>query len=95
MTPPTLGGTTQAATTAGPRCTRLLITGPGQIELIEQQLPVLGEHDVYARTVISGISHGTEIAWLRGSAASLHRTWKPQRFYVDGPGRDYPVAPGY
>lgn len=95
MTPPTLDGTTQAATTAGPLCTRLLITGPGQIELIDQQLPVLGEHDVYARTVISGISHGTEIAWLRGSAASLHRTWKPQRFYIDGPGRDYPVAPGY
>jgi 2-desacetyl-2-hydroxyethyl bacteriochlorophyllide A dehydrogenase len=82
-------------TTAGPPCTRLLITGPGQVELIEHRLPVLGEHDVYARTVLSGISHGTEIAWLRGSAASLHRTWTPQRFYVDGPGRDYPVAPGY
>jgi hypothetical protein len=84
------------ATTAGPLCRRLLITGPGQVELIEHQLPVLGEHDVYARTVISGISHGTEIAWLRGSAAALHRTWDGQRrLYLDGPGRDFPVAPGY
>jgi 2-desacetyl-2-hydroxyethyl bacteriochlorophyllide A dehydrogenase len=98
MTQPTL--TTDSpephAAAAGPPCTRLLITGPGHVELLEERLPPLGERDVYACTVVSGISHGTEIAWLRGSAASLHRTWiGGQRFYVDGPGRDYPVAPGY
>jgi len=89
-------GVAGGAVAAGPPCTRLLITGPGQVELIEHRLPALGEHDVYAETVISGISHGTEIAWLRGSAAALHRTWDGQRrFYLDGPGRDFPVAPGY
>jgi 2-desacetyl-2-hydroxyethyl bacteriochlorophyllide A dehydrogenase len=85
-----------AMVTAGPACRRLLITAPGAVELIEERLPPLGEHDVYARTVVSGISHGTEIAWLHGSAAALHRTWDPQRrVYLSGPGRDYPVAPGY
>jgi 2-desacetyl-2-hydroxyethyl bacteriochlorophyllide A dehydrogenase len=94
MTQPALDVADPATT--GPACHRLLITGPGQIELIAHRLPALGEHDVHARTVISGISHGTEIAWLRGSAAALHRTWDSQRrLYLDGPGRDYPVAPGY
>ncbi len=82
--------------TIGPVCRRLLITAPGTVELIEQRLPPLGEHDVYARTVLSGISHGTEIAWLRGSAAALHRCWDAERrYYLDGPGRAFPVAPGY
>ena len=94
MTQPDTG--TAGTSTAGPLCRRLLITGPGTVELIGQRLPPLGEHDVYARTVVSGISHGTEIAWLRGSAAALRRTWDPgRRLYIDGPGRDYPGAPGY
>jgi 2-desacetyl-2-hydroxyethyl bacteriochlorophyllide A dehydrogenase len=88
-------GTAETITT-GPPCQRLLITGPGTVELIGQRLPPVSEHDVYVRTVVSGISHGTEIAWLRGSAAALHRTWDVgRRIYLDGPGRDFPVAPGY
>ena len=84
------------ATVAGPSCRRLLITGPGQVELIEQRLASLGPTDVYAQAVVSGISHGTEIAWLKGTAAALHRTWDGgRRFYLDGPGRGFPVAPGY
>lgn len=80
----------------GPCCTRLLITGPGRIELIEQHLPPPGPRDVYAHTVLSGISHGTELAWLRGQAAALHRSWDgTRRMYLAGPGRDFPVAPGY
>jgi 2-desacetyl-2-hydroxyethyl bacteriochlorophyllide A dehydrogenase len=95
MTQPTLNAADEKVT-AGPPGRRLLITAPGMIELIEQRLPPLGEHDVYAHTIVSGISHGTEIAWLKGSAAALHRTWDAQRrIYLDGPGRDFPVAPGY
>ncbi|WP_432983003.1 zinc-dependent alcohol dehydrogenase [Dactylosporangium sp. CA-233914] len=78
------------------RCRRLFITEPGAVELLDDELPPLFDHDVYATTVLSGISHGTELAWLRGTAAALHRTWDPQRrLYLDGPGRAYPVAPGY
>lgn len=95
MTHPTLDRPDDA-TALGPPCRRLLITAPGTIELIEQSLPALTAHDVYARTIVSGISHGTEIAWLRGNAAAQHRTWDAdRRFYLDGPGRDFPVAPGY
>lgn len=87
---------TDATTAAGPSRRRLFITAPGQVELIEERLPPLDAHDVYAHSVVSGISHGTEIAWLHGKAAALHRTWdSDRRFYLDGPGRDFPVAPGY
>src|SRR5436305_10521085 len=98
MTQPAMPFTTVATTidTAGPHCRRLLITAPGTVALIEQRLPPLGADDVYARTLLSGISHGTEITWLKGAAAALHRSWdRDRRFYLDGPGRDFPVAPGY
>lgn len=83
-------------TQLGPACRRLLITQPGTVEVIAEHLPPLGPTEVYARTVLSGISHGTELAWLRGRAAALHRTWDPaQRIYHHGAGRGFPVAPGY
>lgn len=85
-----------ATTQLGPECRRLLITQPGTVEVIAEHLPPPGPTEVYACTVLSGISHGTELAWLRGQAATLHRTWNAeQRTYRDGPGRDFPVAPGY
>lgn len=83
-------------TATGTLCRRLLITGHSRIELIEEHLPPVGPGDVLARAVVSGISHGTEMAWLKGTAAALHRTWNPvHRTYATGQGRDYPVAPGY
>src|SRR3954470_2218329 len=97
MTRPALRAVPSSVAGSTPlRCRRLFITGPGTIEIIGEDLPELAERDVYVRTLVSGISHGTEIAWLRGTAAALHRTWDPQRrISLDGPGRDYPVAPGY
>lgn len=80
----------------GAACRRLLFTGSGRVEVIEERLPALGAGEVYVRTVLSGVSHGTEIAWLRGEAAALHRSWDAdRRVYLDGAGRDFPVAPGY
>lgn len=77
-------------------CRRVMFTAPHQVEVITQRLPPLGPGEVYAHTVVSGISHGTEMAWLRGQAAALHRAWDPvRRIYLDRPGRDFPVMPGY
>lgn len=93
MTHPVLTNTDVAAR---PRTTRLMFTEPGRVELITDTLPALGPTDVYATAVVSGISHGTEMAWVHGTAAALHRSWLPkERLYADGPGRAYPVAPGY
>jgi 2-desacetyl-2-hydroxyethyl bacteriochlorophyllide A dehydrogenase len=81
---------------SGTRYRRLMFTAPGHVEVIEERLLPLTRDEVYARSVMSGISHGTELAWLRGQAAALHRTWdSEQRIYLDGSGRDFPVSPGY
>ena len=83
-----------AMVTAGPVCRRLLITAPGAIELIEERLPPLGEHDA-----------STPAPWYPGSAtapSSPGCTVRLPRCTVPGiradvststgPGRDYPVA---
>lgn len=75
---------------------RIMITAPGRVEVVGDFLPALGPDDVYAESVVSGISHGTEMAWVTGTAAALRRSWDGrQRIFLDGPGRDFPVAPGY
>jgi 2-desacetyl-2-hydroxyethyl bacteriochlorophyllide A dehydrogenase len=89
---------TQAVTDiAGSWCHRLLITAPGEVEVVPERLGRPGRGQVLARSVVSGISQGTELAWYRGLAPALHIGWDPDvRAYRDGtPGRGYPVAPGY
>lgn len=77
------------------RC--LMITAPGKVEIIPEPVNRPGRGQVLARSVVSGISHGTELAWYRGQAPGLHLGWDPRiRVYRDEmPGRGYPVAPGY
>ena len=77
------------------RC--LQIIRPGKLQLNDTRLSERGPADVLVRTVLSGISHGTELAWFRGKAAALHKAWDPAtRLYHDhGEPRTYPVAPGY
>jgi 2-desacetyl-2-hydroxyethyl bacteriochlorophyllide A dehydrogenase len=81
--------------TAGHR--RLMITGPRQVMIAAGALPSVGPGQILARTVVSGISHGTELAWYRGQATALQQGWDPDtRIYRDEtPGRGYPVTPGY
>jgi 2-desacetyl-2-hydroxyethyl bacteriochlorophyllide A dehydrogenase len=74
----------------------LIFRRPGCVDFIDEELPPLRPDDVYARTIVSGISHGTELAWFRGEAAALHRSWDAERrIYLPGQGRGYPVTPGY
>jgi threonine dehydrogenase-like Zn-dependent dehydrogenase len=76
---------------------RLMITAPGEVTITAEPVPRPGADQVLARSVVTGISHGTELAWYRGQAAALNLGWDAQaRVYRDGtPGRGYPVAPGY
>jgi 2-desacetyl-2-hydroxyethyl bacteriochlorophyllide A dehydrogenase len=89
--------TPAVAPTSGPGHRRLLLAGPGQIVLQREPLVVPGAGQVLAETVISGISHGTEMAWFHGQAAALHKRWDADArvYHQGGPGRRYPIAPGY
>jgi NADPH:quinone reductase-like Zn-dependent oxidoreductase/deoxyadenosine/deoxycytidine kinase len=86
-----------AATLAPSPARRLQITAPCKVQLTDEQLPQLTSTQVLARTLVSGISHGTEMAWFRGRAAALLKGWdSAARLYQeDAEPRAYPVAPGY
>lgn len=80
--------TPAVAPTTGPAYRRLLFAGPGQITLQRQPLGVPGAEQVLTESVISGISHGTEMTWFRGQAAALHKHWDPDtRVYHQGGAR--------
>ena len=77
-------------------CRRVMITAPHTVEVVAGEVGSPGPREVIARTVVSGISQGTEPAWFTGTAAALHRRWDPDgRYFRAGPGRGFPVAPGY
>jgi threonine dehydrogenase-like Zn-dependent dehydrogenase len=58
--------------------TELLLTAPRTIELASYEDPVLHAHQALAQAIVSGISHGTELALYRG-VSPFHR----KRFNVD------------
>ena len=56
-----------------------------------------GPGEVLVRTLLCGISHGTELNLLRGTAPGFHRRWNEQLriFENKAPHKGYPVRPGY
>ena len=57
----------------------LALTGPRRVALLEQPEQRLGPSEVRLRTLLSGVSSGTELAAYRGSSPFLHKHWDPQR----------------
>jgi len=54
-------------------------TAPGRVELIEKDLPDLGTKTVRARSVLSGISHGTEMNLVSGNSPFLAKKFDIKR----------------
>ncbi|MEA3034021.1 MAG: hypothetical protein QOH86_2037 [Sphingomonadales bacterium] len=75
----------------------LVFTAPGEIVVRAVAAVAPGPGEVRVATLLSGMSHGTEINLLRGSAPGFHRRWdKRLRAFRDEPAhKSYPVAPGY
>jgi 2-desacetyl-2-hydroxyethyl bacteriochlorophyllide A dehydrogenase len=75
----------------------LVFAGPRAVRIEPTIVPRVGADQIRVRSLISGISHGTEMAWYQGRASALRKSWDPAgRVFNDGgPGRSYPVAPGY
>ncbi|WP_380176406.1 zinc-binding alcohol dehydrogenase [Kineococcus sp. DHX-1] len=71
----------------------LWTTGPGQVELREELLPVLGTADVEIRTEFSAVSRGTEALVLAGAVpSSQHDTMRAPFQSGEFP---FPVKYGY
>lgn len=56
----------------------LVLTGPRKLEYVEADIPGVGEEDVLLKSVVSGISHGTEMNVYRGVAPQWTKYYDPQ-----------------
>src|SRR4051812_48421816 len=70
------------------------LTGPRQVALFEESSRPLERDQVRIRTLLSGVSAGTEMAFYRGTNPHLEKRWDPSlRVFLAGNGRsvEYPV----
>jgi len=62
---------------------KLIFPAPGQVGYEEVALSALGPGQVLARTVLSGVSHGTELTAFTGSSPFTTRTITAERTFRD------------
>ncbi len=76
---------------------KFLLTGPRELTFRSYEEPSLEPHQIRARAVLSGISHGTELNLYRGTAPFHDKTFDHDlRLLVDTPpGANYPAELGY
>jgi threonine dehydrogenase-like Zn-dependent dehydrogenase len=73
----------------------LALVRPGVVECLEEPAQPLGADQVRIRTLFSGVSAGTEMAFYRGTNPHLQKRWDPEArlFVPDGAdGLEYPVT---
>jgi 2-desacetyl-2-hydroxyethyl bacteriochlorophyllide A dehydrogenase len=77
--------------------TELLLTGPRAIALAAYEDPPLQADQVRAAAIVSGISHGTEIALYRGASPFAGKRFDVdlRLFEQDADREPYPMRPGY
>lgn len=72
----------------------VVVSGPGRVELIEQDAPPLRDGMFRVETLYSGVSAGTELSYVKGTNPYLSVTWNPDLglFQPGKPSTPYPVA---
>ncbi|HQK22030.1 MAG TPA: zinc-binding dehydrogenase [Candidatus Latescibacteria bacterium] len=69
---------------------------PREVEIRQSAVPDPGKGEVLVRTLYSGISHGTEMTWYRGTSPGGRKDVKKGLFVErDGRGSGYPCVQGY
>ncbi len=58
---------------------------PYQAEIVEADLPAIGKHQALAKTIVSNVSAGTEMAFYRGTAPQLNSRIRPDGLWEDAP----------
>ncbi|RMB83867.1 zinc-binding dehydrogenase [Streptomyces shenzhenensis] len=73
------------------------LTGPYQVEIVDLPDAPLGERDVRLRSIVSAISHGTELNTYRGTAPLDKKRFDPElrTFVPDPEATGYPATLGY
>lgn len=73
----------------------VVLVAPGRVELVQEPQRALGPDEVRIRTLLSGVSAGTEMAFYRGTNPNLEKRWdQTSRLFVAGQrkGVEYPVT---
>jgi threonine dehydrogenase-like Zn-dependent dehydrogenase len=75
----------------------LLLTAPRAIQIVPYEDPALGPNDVRAVGIVSGISHGTELALYRGDSPFGEKRFDLdlRQFAGDAESQPYPMRLGY
>ncbi|HKX33181.1 MAG TPA: zinc-binding alcohol dehydrogenase [Blastocatellia bacterium] len=75
----------------------LSIERPFEIAFTSRERMPLSPAEIRLRSVLSGISHGTEMNLYRGTTPSFHKSWSESlRLFTNGEAKKtYPVFPGY
>jgi threonine dehydrogenase-like Zn-dependent dehydrogenase len=70
----------------------IVVTGPGRIDIVDEEAAPVGPGCFRARTLFSGISAGTELSYVKGTNPALNAGWDPGLGLFTGPAeRPYPV----
>ncbi|MFI6820923.1 zinc-binding dehydrogenase [Micromonospora sp. NPDC050187] len=71
----------------------VVVSGPGRVELVEQDAAELRDGTFRVETLYSGVSAGTELSYVKGTNPYLHVTWNADLglFQPGGASTPYPV----
>lgn len=76
---------------------QLVVTAKNKIEFRTINLPELNDNEILVKTILSGVSHATELATIEKKAPTLLKHWnKKYRIYSgNGQSKKYPCTLGY
>ena len=76
---------------------KLIVTEEKKLKFVDIVIPNPTRRQVLIRGLMSGISHGTELALLNHRTPSFHKHWEENlRYFEDGnPSKKYPLGLGY
>ena len=71
----------------------VVVTAPGRVRIAETDAPPVPDRGFRARTLVSGVSAGTELSYVKGTNPALHHGWDTELGLFGGPVADpYPVT---
>ncbi|MER5334407.1 zinc-binding alcohol dehydrogenase [Micromonospora sp. NPDC002717] len=72
----------------------VVVSGPGRVELVEQDAAELTDGTFRVETLFSGVSAGTELSYVKGTNPYLHVTWNADLglFQAGEASTPYPVT---
>src|SRR5215207_6964316 len=71
----------------------VVVTGPGALDVVEQEPDAVRDGTFRVRTLYSGVSAGTELSYVKGSNPYLSAHWDSELglFQPGAPATPYPV----